>query len=311
MIKTVIGGILMLYKVIGITSVFIMIATSCLQAAWWDGKSIPVPADTVESYQQSRSMLGSEFSLTYYTSSQTADEIKDFYRKKIADLGWHEKKFTADFEKMKASTVKTNAFLGNVMEANLFFEKDNEKLIITFLPKEASGDGKTKFSIAQGKIEMNDKNIEQKNLVPALLAKPQKEVAPNYPGASLFTLSEDSNFLRATYMTKDRPEEAANFYKENMSIYNWSLTNERPFEKQKPDNSALEEAKNNPAFISQKEKIAPMLDSLDTGLSELNFSNDKGDICKITISNLAMPGAPNENFKNITTIMVYYEKGSK
>lgn len=274
-----------------------------VDAAWWEEQNIPLPVNTEEVKTETRMMYGSQFNFTYYTSAQDIDSIKGFYRNRLPNLGWKEREIAKELGQVQG--LKMDASFNNVLGQNLTFEKGSDMLIVNFMPAGFSKDGKTRFSISKGKIDLSKPPSPDTSFAPELLTKPKKDVAPIYPGASLTNLSEQASSLRATYFTKDDIEQVISFYKTMMPNYGWYLNSEKPIEK--IDFGAAGEYDVSKYCPSCPKGATDLAKSMETWLAELNFNNQKGDICNIVLSNVAtaqgMPGS-----LNMTTILVNYEE---
>jgi hypothetical protein len=278
----------------------LFINNGSLEAAWWDaGSSLPIPPGANVEKQETRSMAEQKMFFTYYTSSQGADEIKDFYRKKLTLQGWKERNLAQDIERVQLPGVDKGP-MKKALEANLFFENDADTLILNFIPAQFSRDGKTKFSICQTK-KFSSLQISQDTVpVPELLARPKKDVAPVYPGASLVNLAEDSRSLKATYFSKADIEPVISFYKTKMPDYGWGLVKEAPLKKMDAGNCPS--CQNNPFTAAQ---------STEAWIAEMDFANEKGDSCKIGLSEVITKNIATSKIINITTISVSYDKKTK
>ena len=70
-----------------IKTVFVIYAMAAmaglLDAAWAQAQNIPVHPNSKETKQETRRIRGAELKFTYYASSLSMPQIKDFYRKKL------------------------------------------------------------------------------------------------------------------------------------------------------------------------------------------------------------------------------------
>ncbi len=282
--------------------IFILgLSLNSLIAAEWDEQAIPVPVAAEQVKTEERMMQGSEFSFIYYTSNEDVAGIKDFYRYRLPNLGWKEKKLAEDLSQIKG--FKMDASLKGVLGQNLIFEKDSDMLIINFLPAGAPGDSKTYFTLSQGKVEMGKELPEDINPAPELLTKPKKDVAPVYPGAALISLDEKESSLKATYFTKDDIEPVAAFYKAKMINYGWYLTNEKPLEKVESELAAgYDITKHCPSCAKEATTLAQ---SIETWWTELNFANQSQDTCNIVLYSVVNT-QPESISLEMTTILVDY-----
>lgn len=300
------------YKVL----IMVILMASCalikadrLNAAWWEVKNVPVPPAAHKEKEETRIIAGSQMDFTYYTSAQDAAEIKEFYRIKLANLGWQEKDFLKDLSQVKLPEgvpAMDTAYLDKMTKSNLLFEKDNETLIITFLPEEYSRDGKTRFNLCQGrKIEAKTELSADTVPLPVLVAKPKKDVFAVYPAASLLSLNEETHSLQATYMTKDEPEPVISFYKAKMPNYGWYLKSEKPLKKM--DTAGMGKDNGSESCPSCKANLALSNASMETWFGEIDFSNERGDKCNIAVAEVIPLDNKLSSFK-MTTIVVFYQE---
>lgn len=274
-----------------------------LYSAWWDRNAIPLPSGTEEVFQETRNISGTEFVLKYYTNSQDAKTISDFFRLKLPALDWKEKELLKEMKEIPS--LKIPGSVEDMLAANSIFEKSGETIMITFLPPGAVQDGKTRFTIARGNMEAK-KEPGEDDFIPRLAGKPKLDVAPVYPGAALISLSESPGFMRATYFIKDNIGKVSEFYKNKMLSYGWDLAEEKPL--QKRDSGEVDVSSLCPD-CPEDEKIRQAVKPAGMSVQELNFSNEAGDTCIVALTDA---GPKDEGMlKNTTTIMVQYEKASK
>lgn len=262
----------------------LLIGLNSAHASWWDvsfwNKGLSVPADTQEVKREERMIAGNKFDFVYYASKSNIEVIKNFYRFKLKSMGWSEQELLRELKAMPGVKID-NPEVAQALERNLSFTKDEQQIIISFLPAQYSKDNLTRFTVCYGKISKNLKDLQASDSLPRLLAKPKKEVAPDFPGASLITLSEADKALKASYSVKSDIEPVVDFYRENMRRYGWFLVNEKPIEKRIAGGASIE-----------------------LRFAELKFSNSAQDRCNIMLSNA---GVPQGNL-SITTILVDYEE---
>lgn len=247
----------------------------------------PTPTGTQETKQEVRKMMGSEFNLSYYTSILGIEEIKSFYRANLPALGWEEKGLLDDF--MQVETLQNNAQLKQVLEKTLVFEKDKEVLIVNFIPTKPGS--QTQFSLSRGELADISEGAQpdaQPFMVPELVAKPKKNVAPRYPGASLTFLSEPQGAQRAVYVTGDDMQAVAAFFKEKMPGYGWQFQREEPAVK---------------VESGAKSTSIPV----ETWVSRLKFSKQGQEECEIVLSYIKTTDKLPKDLA-ATTIVVNYEK---
>jgi len=320
-----------------VTVSFLTIGAGVTHAAWWEEKRFPVPPNTEEVKQQVKKIAGSEFKFTYYISAQDKESIMEFYRRELNNLGWSEKNLQEDLAKAQQDLAKAqqdldkiknispglktlpklpdNIFSGPQDDAvsdmffgnNLVFEKEKVMLTITFLPQAAMRDGKTKFSVSEGKLDLGKKEAgPAAQYAPELLEKPKKNVTPLYPGAVLVNLSEKEDYLKATYFTKGYIEEVADFYREKMPGFGWSLINEIPINK--VDFANLAKSGGTSTCPECEKNLAAGSAMTDMWFMELGFSNSRQDTCKIGLFYNAVKSEQEKPVMNFTTVRVEYEK---
>lgn len=295
------------YKFIALI-IFMVMQAGILNAAWWTAEEIPVPPAASEVKRETRSIGGAELNFIYYLSNQAAGQIKEFYRGKLSGLGWQERGIMQDLSQIQLPGQMPGlppAQLNQALEANLIFEKDQDMLIITFLPAEYSQDAKTRFNLCWGKAIKQAQLSADKIAIPELVDKPKKNVFPAYPGASLITLNEHPNSLRATYFSKDDIEAIISFYKNEMSNYGWSLQDERPVKKMKKADMV-----NDPSACPTCVKNPPNFGSMETWFGQLDFVNDQKDRCNLAIAQI-VPAKEGSLSLEMTTISVSYEEKTK
>lgn len=274
-----------------LTAAFITLSSLNVEA-----ETFPVPAHTEFVSSETRKIAGSEMEFTYYASAQSLDELKDFYRAKLLNTGWQEKELLKDLQKIPNFQIEPS--LTNAFAQNLIFEKEGQTLMVTFLPEGVYADNKTRFTVVQGKIDFQAPVSQEEIFAPELLAKPKKNVAPAYPGASLIAFTEESGSLKATYFSQDTIERVEMFYKDRMPDYGWALTEENPLHKIESGN------------YGQQEISGVDIKPIEMLYAELSFSNAQGDTCRIGLSQ-AIANAQLKEIPNITNIMVDYARKKK
>jgi len=268
--------------------IFLFLFIAQAQAAWWQLSSLPLPQQTQEVNKEKTAVMGQDFEINYYVSSLDESSIKDFYRKRLPALGWKEKNYMQELN--KSGKNKIGQALSQVFDINLVFQKQDERIMVTFLPIQASRDGKTRFSVSQGKIEPEKEEMaEQEQPAPLLMTKSKKEILPVYPGSSLVSQSEEKRKLQASYTTSADIQEITPFYKNEMAKFGWQLDTEMPAKK-----------------VSETSDALPQEGSLDGWVAELDFSKPTGETCKIALSQL-VTSSEKYKYLNTASIMVTYE----
>lgn len=283
--------------IITLITLALSLSTSCLAS------NLPVPLNTEETKEEIRLLGDAEYTYTYYESDLEMKQIKDFYRRELPILGWREKKLVNELKQV--SGLKLEASVTNLLEQQFIFEKGEEILIINFIPALSSGKGKLKFILAQGKSAFNAETLKEgKNFVPVLVAKPNKDVFPVYPGASLVSLSEPAGAITASYFTPDDIEAVSEFYKARMSNYDWSLVDEKLPKKIDTSLNKEDIAKYCPSCAA---KTPVDISAIETWVAYLYFAKENQDICNVVLSQIiAGKGMPAQ--MNTTIIMVNYEE---
>ncbi|MDD5691715.1 MAG: hypothetical protein PHP10_00900 [Candidatus Omnitrophica bacterium] len=292
-------------QLFGLILLVMTITAHPLYSAWWDRNTIPLPSGTEEVFQETRNISGTEFVLKYYTNSQDAKVISDFFRSKLTALDWKEKELLKEMAQIPG--LKVPASVEDMLASNSIFEKGEETVMINFLPRGAVQDGKTRFTVARGNTEAQ-KKPEEDDFIPRLSGKPKLDIAPVYPGAALISLSENTGFMRATYFSKDDIDKVGEFYKSKMLNYGWSLAEEKPL--QKLDSGEVDLSSLCPDCPKDK-NIQQAIKPVDMEVQELNFSNEAGDVCIVALGVTGPKEGVGDKLKNTTTIMVQYEKAGK
>ncbi len=292
-------------QLFGFTLLVMAMIAHPLYSAWWDRNTIPLPSGAEEVFQETRNISGAEFVLKYYASTQDAKSISDFFRSKLPALDWKEKELLKEIKEIP--NLKIPGSVEDMLAMNSIFERGGETIMINFLPQGAVQDGKTRFTIARGNMETK-KEPKEDDFIPRLSGKPKIDIAPVYPEAALIALSENAGFMRATYFVKDDIEEVSEFYKNKMLDYGWSLTEEKPLKKLSSGDFDLSRlCPDCPKDNKTQQAVKPV----DMAVQELNFSNKKGDLCIVALTDAGPKQAVGDKLKNTTTVMVQYEKAGK
>lgn len=268
---------------------------------------LPLPPQTQEIKQEKRELGAQDLEVSYYQSLLGPEKLKEFYRQRLLKQGWQEKNMALALENLPTMSISSSAKdLSKFFEQNLIFEKDDQMLTLTFLPAGVYQDNQTRFTLSRTKIGDQTGPATEEISFPELLAKPEKNVTPVYPGATLSTLSESANTLEAVYMSKAEIEEVEEFYREKMPDFGWSLVEERPLEKF--DLSALSGKGLNESCPSCPQKDIAVNEFLDIFSGELVFANKAGDGCRIVLTSLTSKKEELKKLLNSTTIGVHYVK---
>lgn len=251
-----------------------------LNAAWWDFQRFPVPVGARELKRSTRDVGGSKFDFTYYTSSQSRETIMEFYRGHLPQSGWKEQDLKKKLSDAAGEDIGPS--MENFLGHNLVFRKGKRMIVINFLPEGIAGEGVTRFTFSEGERDYA-KNMDMKDKsVPKLSRKPKIDIAPEYPGASVVTFLEKEKYLLAVYHTKDNVGKVSEFYKANMPRYGWSFDKEIAPEKVNPKDVV---SRLNYSNDVNKNVMMPLPQHLEEVVfTELSFTNEKGDACKVGIT---------------------------
>jgi len=267
-----------------------------------DGEIIPLPANTQQVKQETRSIAGTAFDCSYYESDLDPGQVRNFYRKILSGAGWKENNYLDDLKK-NVPDFQPDAVTLKAVENNLVFEKKGVMLNIVFTPATAPVSKKTDYSIMQGKLDLSGKNAGELDFTPRLVDTPQKEPAPVYPGAALVSMTEGAKFLKTTYTVNDGIEAVIDFYRSGMAGYGWTLAEDEPVSR---IGAATKEdvAKYSPEFVKKGFVFEPE----DMLFKELTFTNSGQDKCAIDILQISVPANAQTKEMMFTNIMVDYEK---
>lgn len=277
------------------------IKINSLPAAWWQFNDIPVPANTEEVKKEKRELRGAELEVKYYLSSLSLEEVKNFYKQKLAAGGWTENELKKQVQSIPG-TKEAMPSLNSMMDNNVMYMKDNETFILTFVPAGFLQDNRTRYTISKGNMAPKPGAESSADYISKLQAKPKKDVAPVYPGASLISLSEQEYSSRQTYFTKDDIDTVSAFFKEKMPGYGWWLVKEAPFKKLEYSGMDISQycpscAKNNAS--SDK--------PVEVWNGALDFSNKHGDVCRVVLSDVS-PVKKSLYATSMTTILIGYDE---
>jgi hypothetical protein len=282
----------------------LLIMPSIILAAWWDASAIPLPSGAEKEMEQKRKIMGSEFDFLYCSTLQDMESVKKFYQLQLTQAGWQERKLADDLANLQGVQIDP-ASIRKSIDTNLMFEKNGETLMINFMPSGTMGDKKIRFVVARGAVNTASVSaLSEQDMIPQIMTKPKKDIAPVYPGAALMMLTEGPVITQATYMTKDNIEKVADFYRTSMPSAGWSLTGGTPIEKMDyGDRSADDISKLCPSC--PKEAMAGA-GSVEIWNTELEFGNKHNDTCRVLVSQST--NSQISSLTGATTIVVYYEE---
>ncbi|MFA4888090.1 MAG: hypothetical protein WC628_00745 [Candidatus Omnitrophota bacterium] len=298
-------------KVLAIGCLALFLGLNLSMAELLGQKDIPLPEDTQKIKQEKRQIAGMEFEFISYISGTEVSLVKDFYRSKLIELGWQEKDVLGQLDKLKekAAVNVDSERVKKALEENLMFDKGEENMVINFIPGQFVRDNKTHFIICRGTIDPKTalQNMQSTDYIPKLLDKPKKEIMPVYPDSSLLSLSEDKNSLKANYIVKEDIALLAQFYKDNMPRYGWSLAKESPLEKVNTKQALQGQADYCPSCPRETKAENSNMEILST---ELIFSNESKDTCKVMLSYLSSLKLGNSP-GSFTVVIIDYAKKTK
>lgn len=267
-----------------------------------DREALPLPGNTEKVNEEARSIAGSQFDFIQYESNLNSNQVRNFYRKVLADAGWKENDALTAMQQNPGFKLDKAAL--QAIEDTLVFEKEGETLSVNFTPGQTESGKKTGFTIARGKPDLAARSADEMDFIPRLVAKPQKEPAPVYPDAALVSLSEGAKFLQAAYASKDELDTVAKFYRNKMSGYGWDLVEDVPAKNMEAAASPEDIAKYCPD-CAKKGITMPATSML---FKELVFSNGQQDKCRIGLFQVDIPAQGQASGMSFTNIMVDYEK---
>jgi hypothetical protein len=264
-------------------------------------EALPVPMNTEEENRQQRRVGEVYIETVFYKSDSSVREVGDFYRVRLPYLGWQEQNFSG----LKDSGIKLDPSVINVLKDNLFFEKGQETIVITFMPDRSSLKGTTLYTLSKIVKKPEETPESAEGFSFELLNKPQKDVAPVYPGASLVNLNEKPGLQEATYFTKDDLGAADSFYKTKMPGYGWFIIEETPVEKVEMGGNSNKRSEYCPRCPKAPEGE---FGATEMVTKKLIFSNQNQDKCSVVLSRVKMGDALTAAgvIANFTTILVIY-----
>ena len=276
-------------------------------SAWWQFSGAPqVPDRTREVKKETRKMNGENFTLWYYISELDPQEVKVFYEKELKVSGWVKKDILKEIGANQQAQFQ--GVLASYLEKNIIFEKGNEFIMVSLMPSGvAFGTPGLRYNVVRGLKPSTPLVSNKTDIMPKLVRKPKKQVAPEYPGSSLITLREDSNFLSAAYMSNDNLEAVAGFFRERMPMRGWELVSEDKPQKVDIQNAGVDLAQACPTCSSSQMLTDK---NIDVWLAKQYYENKNGDTYSIIISVAKMSGEQLPN-TGATSIVVNYSVHEK
>lgn len=293
--------------VITTTALSFIFLISFAYAGFWNGQVNPTPRDTEQVKTEKRKIGGSEMDFSYYTSSLSPDQVKEFYQNLLSREGWVEREVAKELDKIPGVEEKNKAGLVDILNHNLMFEKNGELIIINFVPSGSVEDNKTRFTISRGGVDFQASGstpLQESNFLPELMTKPKKQVAPVYPGSTLISLNEKGNIFKAVYMSRDDTEQIISFFKENMTQQGWDLVDEKPMKLVDTGGVDKEAFKKSCPACAAKGALGD--NSIEIYFGELDFTNNKQDSCRIGFSKTTSKQDISGGVLGFTSIMVDY-----
>ena len=281
---------------------FSAVAINSIHAAWWQSNSMLVPGNTEEVNKEKGDFRGAQLEFTYYESALSIEDIKSFYQQKLSAAGWTEKNMTKSMANIPG-TKEANSTFGGLINNNMLFDKDSDSIIITFVPQQGSlQSGKTRYSICKGNLAPKSGAQDSYDYVPKLEAKPKRDIAPVYPGSSLMALAEEKYSSKITYFTRDALEPVEEFFKLKMPSYDWEMVKEAPA--QKLNYGSVDALQFCPSCAKAKGTTDKPIDIWN---AELDFRNNRGDICRVVVSEIS-PVEKSIYATKMTIISISYDE---
>ncbi|MCF7875378.1 MAG: hypothetical protein K9L99_05915 [Candidatus Omnitrophica bacterium] len=246
----------------------------------YQGK-IPLPSDAEEISGIASGMPN----VVMYKTSFDKQDLFNFFNLHMENKGWTAE---GDFaNKLKNLGVSLERNLGgkkvdlrNNLSSVKTYRKDKSVIMLTAAAK-SSSQPKQVFTLAY--LDMGSK-------LPQIGEAKLPKSIPVYPGAKLIT-SAANNFV---YRIKDGIKNIRSFYKENMIINGWRLSEETPIKVRSSESNISKKdfCKDCQTNNSKKNtgNILGEKNSFKTLYSYLVFTNKNGERCKVVISQVNIAG---------------------
>jgi len=291
-------------RVLLLAVLFFGVSVGNLYAAWWDLNKLPVPPRTEAVNEKDAGLASGSFEVFYYVSALSADEIRDFYLKRLTDAGWQEKRPLDELSRISAPGLLPLA--SRAVSDCIIFEKGKETVIVRFTTlrnRATREEHKTNYLLSRHQRGEAESPYKDEPL-PGIDSEFPPGLLPDYPGATLVGMNEQDGVLYAAYRTSDGVKEAGNFYRENMPAIGWNLRDETPVKSY--DLSGIDGG--------NKKELAAICPQCVKGnkfgekgegftLTHLQYINEEGEECIIAISSL--PAFKGEGLQG-TLIAVHY-----
>lgn len=199
---------------------------------------------------------GEERTVAAYETKASKQGLINYYLKEMPNRGY-------------------NLFMNG--EENLVFTKGEDLAIVALLP---SGDGKTQFMVSTASTPASARANSDGGVVKCA----EIPSVPVYPGARCMqSIRLKSDVIRSVaYSTDDSTDAVYNFYLLQMPRYAWQLEKERNL-----DDLMSEASQGEKPLAMASTQEAAMRASF-RGSRGMSFTNQKGDICSINISDNPM-----------------------
>ncbi|MDD5653578.1 MAG: hypothetical protein PHT31_05415 [Candidatus Omnitrophica bacterium] len=242
-----------------------------------------MPVHTQKIKENNYTFENAEFDVVYYSTTLDVQKISDFYRDKLAKLGWQQRSLTERLNEIEGLPEVPD--LAGLMGDSLIFRKGYDTIVIRFI---SQGEKETKYILGRNKLFL------KKNIPMDIASLPRENLVmkhnniPQYPDAELINLKEGADFFDATCSSKDDPMVIAKFYKNNLLSSGWKLSQE------KLPNRAYPAKENN------------FYNGLQLGM--LEFHKSEGEHCRIHIIHHIFNQDVAVSQSDITYITISYEK---
>ena len=284
----------------------LMAAVSSVQAAWWEASNFPAPVGAKATKTEKRSFAGVEFQMRFYESdSLEASGIKDFYRKRLPALGW--KEMDIEQELSKVPGYQGEVSLGQYLENKIVFLKEGRMLNVVIMPRQLSGEGKTKFLVSEGLQPFEQARMDATSSgAAAITSSPVIKDMPQYPGSKSIGAKETEYFALGIFLSNDKPEPILAFFKNALRQKNWTLQEETPL--QQTDTAAFRQLYK----IDDGDSTSGDSGAVPKGAyANLDFTNAAGKTCRINVFRASPDDVSAQLMSETTVISVRYEKSKE
>lgn len=205
------------YIILVCLAISLILLFSCQSfAAFWDNFDVPLPSGAKLSQSQNIQVGEVERKTTTYRTSQTPEEILEFFRSQMPARGWvADTAFIEGMQKFKLPEEQMPAAMSAIQNNMLNFTKGDYTMFVVVVPMQPRSNF-TIFTINYGKrFALTGDN-----------GKPAKKLdfMPVYPEARQM-FSTESTYI---YRTDADIDSVISFYKQDMPNYGWQLQEETP-----------------------------------------------------------------------------------